>query len=154
MPSVRRALINCRKFERLSATDRRLFLQAIVILPITSMALRLAGFRRCHVLLMRLVRRREQHPTDPEDRRRLSRAIARVVRLAASYGPWRPKCLAEALVLWSLLRTQGLEGEIVIGVHKSDRDFQAHAWVTFGELSLSRNGNCDGWFVTFGRPIL
>jgi hypothetical protein len=75
-----------------------------------------------------------------------------MVRLAAVHGPWRPKCLTEALVLWSLLRTHGLEGDLRIGVQKSAGEFQAHAWVTFGGIPLG-DGDRDGRFVSFGRPI-
>src|SRR2546426_9110501 len=56
--------------------------------------------------------------------------------LFRSHGPGRHKCLTEALVLWSLLRARGLEGELRIGVHKSEREFQAHAWVTFAGIPL------------------
>jgi hypothetical protein len=60
--------------------------------------------------------------------------------------------LTEALVLWSLLRAHGLEGDLHIGVQKSTGVFQAHAWVTFGGVPLS--GDCEGRFVSFGRPVV
>jgi hypothetical protein len=123
------------------------------MLPLTSVALRLTGFRRCQLLLTNLARRRRDYLTNPEDSGRRSRAVARMVRLAAVHGPWRPTCLTEALVLWSLLSAHGLEGDLRIGVQRSAGAFQAHAWVTLHGIPLSDDGG-DARFVAFGRPIL
>ena len=152
MTSPRRLLTNWQKFRRLARADRLLLLQALIMLPLTSVALRLTGFRRWQVVLSQLGHRQPNNHADPENMRHRSRAIARMVRLATIHGPGRHKCLTEALVLWSLLRARGLEGELRIGVHKSEREFQAHAWVTFAGIPLS-GGDCDGWFVSFGHPI-
>jgi len=56
---------------------------------------------------------------------RLKGAVLRILRL----GPWRPTCLANALVLYRLLHEQGDPAELVIGLPLAARDHQAHAWV-------------------------
>lgn len=56
---------------------------------------------------------------------RLKGAVLRVLRL----GPWRPTCLANALVLFRLLREQGDAAELVIGLPAEARNHEAHAWV-------------------------
>jgi hypothetical protein len=56
---------------------------------------------------------------------RLRRAVDGVLRI----GPWRPRCLPRALVLYRLLREQGVHAELVIGLPSSARDHAAHAWV-------------------------
>lgn len=153
MTSPRRLLTNWHKFRRLARAERLLLLQALIMLPLTSVALWLAGFHRWQVVLSQLGHGQPSNHADPENMRHRSRAIARMVRLAAIHGPGRPKCLTEALVLWSLLRARGLDGELRIGVHRSEREFQAHAWVTFRGIPLSDDGG-HGRFVAFGRPIL
>lgn len=57
--------------------------------------------------------------------RRLGSIVARVLRL----GPWNARCLWTALVLYGLLRDQGDEAELVIGLPLEPKDFDAHAWV-------------------------
>jgi hypothetical protein len=57
--------------------------------------------------------------------RRLGSIVARVLR----FGPWRARCLWTALVLYGLLRDQGDEAELVIGLPLEPKDFDAHAWV-------------------------
>lgn len=56
---------------------------------------------------------------------RLSRIVGRTLRL----GPWRPRCLISSLVLYRLLREQGDDAELVIGLPDQPRDKDAHAWV-------------------------
>lgn len=81
--------------------------------------------------------RREQLPVFVErlgasDRRRarlspdrLARAVDRSLRL----GDRRPRCLVNALVLYRLLREQGDDAELVIGLPQTPADKDAHAWV-------------------------
>ena len=56
---------------------------------------------------------------------RLRRAVLRALHL----GPWRPTCLANALVLYRLLREQGDPAEFVIGLPLEALNHRAHAWV-------------------------
>lgn len=55
----------------------------------------------------------------------LSRAVSRGLRL----GPWQPRCLIRALVLYRLLRGQGDEAVLVIGLDAVRPTTEAHAWV-------------------------
>ena len=57
--------------------------------------------------------------------RRLGRIVARVLRV----GPWRARCLHTSLVLLRLLREQGDEADLVIGLPREPRDKDAHAWI-------------------------
>ena len=57
--------------------------------------------------------------------RRLGSIVSRVLR----FGPWRARCLWTALVLYGLLRDQGDDAELVIGLPLEPKDFDAHAWV-------------------------
>ncbi len=55
----------------------------------------------------------------------LSRAVTRGLRI----GPWQPRCLVRALVLYRMLRAQGDAAELVIGLHHRAASPDAHAWV-------------------------
>jgi hypothetical protein len=57
--------------------------------------------------------------------RRLSRIVHRTLRL----GRHHARCLVGALVLYRLLRAQGDEPELVIGLPETPLDHEAHAWV-------------------------
>jgi hypothetical protein len=55
----------------------------------------------------------------------LTRAVSRGLRI----GPWQPRCLVRALVLYRLLRAQGEEAVLVIGLAEQRPSHEAHAWV-------------------------
>ena len=55
----------------------------------------------------------------------LSRAVSRGLRV----GPWVPRCIVRSLVLYRLLRAQGDEPELVIGLPGERPGRDAHAWV-------------------------
>jgi hypothetical protein len=55
----------------------------------------------------------------------LSRAVSRGLRI----GPWVPRCLIRTLVLYRLLRAQGEEAVVVIGLPGRRPTPDAHAWV-------------------------
>jgi hypothetical protein len=63
---------------------------------------------------------------------RLRRAILRVLRI----GPWRPTCLVNALVLYRLLREQGDEAQLVIGLPVEALNHEAHAWIELDGMDL------------------
>jgi hypothetical protein len=56
---------------------------------------------------------------------RLGRIVSRVLRI----GPWRARCLHTSMVLYRLLREQGDDVELVIGLPLEPKDKDAHAWV-------------------------
>jgi hypothetical protein len=56
---------------------------------------------------------------------RLGRMIRRIVRL----GPWRPRCLMLSMILFRVLKEQGHQPELVVGLPAHARDKDAHAWV-------------------------
>lgn len=64
-------------------------------------------------------------------RMRHPRGVNRVLTTVLRVGPWRPRCLLRALVLYRLLRSQGDEVELVIGLLPGAPGSDAHAWVEY-----------------------
>ena len=56
---------------------------------------------------------------------RLGRGVARLLAI----GPFEARCLVMALVHFRLLREQGDEPELVIGLERISRTRDAHAWL-------------------------
>ena len=65
--------------------------------------------------------------------------VARMVRIAATRGPFRATCLPRSAVLWMLLRRERLDAEIRLGVRRCPRGFEAHAWVEVNGRSLDES---------------
>ena len=64
-------------------------------------------------------------PRRPHAPATLARAVDRSLRV----GSHRPRCLINALVLFRLLKEQGDECELVIGLPELAENERAHAWV-------------------------
>ena len=61
-------------------------------------------------------------------------AIAMAVHRASRFGLIRPYCLVRAMAIRDLLAAEGIRGaSIRIGVRRADGEFQAHAWVRWGD---------------------
>ena len=65
-----------------------------------------------------------------------ARRLSRIVHGTLHIGPFRPRCLVNALVLFRLLRAQGDPAELVIGLPHEPRDEEAHAWVEIQRVDL------------------
>lgn len=64
-------------------------------------------------------------------------ALALAVGRVATFGLSRPSCLARTIALRELLLAEGIQGaSIRIGVRRHRGEFQAHAWVRWGDQVL------------------
>jgi hypothetical protein len=76
-----------------------------------------------------------------------------MVSVASRYSPAWTNCLRQSLVLWYLLRRQGIASELHLGVRREAGEFQAHAWVEFGGLTLNDGQDVRRRYAAFERPI-
>lgn len=122
------------KWRGLTAEERRIFLRALVLLPIVALGLRLRGLQ---VVRAVLVGRKAFIAADvagePLAR---ANAVARLVAAAARYGPYRAKCLPVSLTLAWLLQRQGITTNLRLGVRKAVSRLEAHAWLEFQGVPL------------------
>ena len=110
--------------------------QAFLALPLVALGLRCWGFRRLQARLNQRVAR-APHSSVLVAELDQARATARLVQAAARYGLFRPTCLPQSLVLWWLLRRQGLAADLRIGVKPEPNRLEAHAWVEFQGQALN-----------------
>lgn len=136
-----------RKFYALEPADRRLLLLIITVLPLTALGLRLSGFERTFARLSVLVGRSYQAPLEDEaiyvDR------VQRWIRYTKRHGPYPGTCLSRSLVLWCLLRRQGIESILRIGTRTQDEQFQAHAWVEYHGRPVNAGQRVRQHYATF-----
>ncbi len=140
-----------RAWTQLSWEERSLFLQALILLPFVALSVQLWGMRRTQSLLAQL----SQQTRSVQSAVLLPKVekTARMVRIAARYSVLWTNCLKKSLVLWFLLRRQGIESELRIGVRRDQGEFQAHAWVEYEGIVLNDTQNVRQKFVMFERPI-
>ena len=141
---------NWRKLQELSWSEGYLLAQALLMLPLTSVGLRWIGFRRWQSVLSAIAPIAER-PASNRDSNPIRHAqiATRMVKIAARYGPCRATCLAESLTLRWLLRRQGIESNLRIGVRTEAGRLEAHAWVEHCRLVLNDTADVHQRFVPF-----
>lgn len=155
-----------RKLQRLSANERRLLTQALVLLPLTFWGVYALGVSRWHRFLAQLA----SPGTTSNRSKKLSgslaseptlaisdaaaieqaRVIARIVKIAAEKGAYQARCLQQTLVLWCLLRRNNIESEVRFGARKAGGELQAHAWVEVGGVALNEESDVCLHFSPLG----
>jgi hypothetical protein len=112
-----------------------LFSAALGLLPLTAASLRLAGVKRTLAALETVVPARRRLLAPDEERWRAFKT-AGLVRAAARRSLAGRTCLPRSVVVWALLRAQGISSEIRLGARRSEGRFQAHAWVEWNGIAL------------------
>lgn len=139
------------KWLGLTPEERRIFLIALLLLPMIALGLRLRGLQG----LRRALAGRNALIAADLDRECVlarSNAVARIVVAAARYGPYQAKCLPVALTLAWLLQRQGIETHLRLGVRKEAARFEAHAWIEFEGIPLIDSPGIHERFAAF-EPV-
>ena len=114
------------KAQQLSGTEWRLVLKVTFLLPVVRLGVKLLPFKTVMSLS-------GWHPSRYANGARASvispDRLARLVEVVSHHSFLRPTCLDKAVVLVGLLRRNGVEADLQIGVTKTDGKFEAHAWV-------------------------
>jgi hypothetical protein len=142
---------------QLTRQERWIFLRALVMLPLTAVAIRCLGLRRWQRFLLRCLGRTAGDRAAvvmTEALHEQARQTARLVAAARRRGFWRGNCLQHSVVLWYSLVGRGLPGELRIGVRFETGQLAAHAWVSCGGVVLNERDEELRSFAAFDRPIL
>lgn len=115
------------KVKQLSPWELWVLLQALCLLPLVVLGLRLTRFKSMQSTLAN----RLPVGAVSIDSNALSQAyiIAGMVKVASVHGLCRATCLPQSLLLWWFLRRHRIGGDLRFGVHKTETRFDAHAWV-------------------------
>lgn len=128
----------------MEAADRRLLVEAVVLLGVARLAILLMPFSR---VARRLGRHMGETPvTQPLEATELSRRVQRAVHLAAGNLPWESVCLPRAIVAKLMLRRRGVPSTLYLGVQREAK-MTAHAWVRAGEVVVTGDAGREQYTV-------
>ncbi|MFB2835276.1 lasso peptide biosynthesis B2 protein [Floridanema evergladense] len=146
------AVNNWRKLKKLSWSELMLLIQAFLLLPLVALGIKCFGFRSFYGKIANLNRRK--YVVQAREGIKEARAIAKLVEIASRYGIYKPNCLQKSLLLCWLLRQQGMESELRIGVRKKEELLEAHAWVEYQGCILNDRSDVNQLFAPFAEAIL
>jgi|GEM_PF-621347 hypothetical protein len=134
-----------RTWNKFSNYQRWLLIQALILLPAIALLLKFGELKRTHSLLSKFLKSElsSLHPTSQ------ILTTANMVKIAAKYYSWAT-CLRKALVLWFLLRRQGIDAELKIGT-RLEQEFQAHAWVEYQGFVVGERQGVKQHYVAFDK---
>lgn len=131
----------------LTSSERKALIAALFLLPLTALMVRLYGFQRTKE---KFTPGHVQHRgRDPSAELTHGYEIARMVNIAACRGVFKFNCLTRSLVLFYLLRRQGLSCQLAIGAQLRESRFSAHAWVELYGTPLNDTENVGVVFSAF-----
>ena len=139
------------RFLSLKSSQRWQVLQAIALLPLTTLGLKVFGFKGCFNRLRQLAERIAEPP--PAKKAKAARQTRKVMQLAVKLAPYKGACLSRSLTLWWLLRRQGIESELRIGARKNREpdksEIDIHAWLEYQGKPLNESRKALKDFVPF-----
>jgi transglutaminase superfamily protein len=141
------------RFCHLSWEEKSFLLEALVAVPLASLALRLIGFRRLQHTLTGLACE-ESAASDPEGSTlKSARLAARMVAAASREGLRRGNCLEQSIALYWLLHHRKIPAQLRIGVRKQASGIEAHAWVEVFGAVLNDGEDVHQQYVRFAREL-
>lgn len=128
-----------KKFSKLSASEKKLFLEAWLMLGIMRAAILMVPFKR----LTRNLEQQQNHVEITslyEREMKIAITIGKLIASAANNTPWESACLAQSLTAQRMLKRRGVPGVFYLGVMKGengDEKMSAHAWSQCGETIIT-----------------
>jgi hypothetical protein len=141
-----------RRFSALERPAQSLFLRAMVVLPFIALSLRCRGFRATQAALQISLPNVDQK-CDSALVSKQAALAAHMVNAADRHGLVHPSCLAKSLTLWWLLKRQGIDSHLRIGIRKEDDKFEAHAWVERDGAALNEPDEHHHHYAAFDAAL-
>ena len=121
-------------FRALEAWDRRLLIEASVLLGCARLAVKLLPFS---VIARWLgTHQRETPPTQLEEATAVARRVGRAVTVAARNLPWESVCLPQAIAAKVMLNRRQVASTLYLGVAR-ESGLKAHAWLRTGDVVVT-----------------
>lgn len=136
------------KFSRLSAAERRLAIEAAILLGLARAAVIALPFRWVASVLGRQNNELESVGDSESTSMTEIMRIAWTVKLISRYTPWRSNCLAKAVAGRLMLRRRQITSTLYFGMTKnSEGQLEAHAWLRSGNMTLTGGSNLDRYAI-------
>jgi len=128
-----------KKFSALSSEEKKLFLEAYLILGIMRIAIVTFSFKRLTRSLDHSVKKEEIIALN-NDQMDIALKVGQAITRAAAYTPWESTCLAQSLTAQKMLQKRGIPGVFYLGAAKDEGSkdhMKAHAWSQCGEMIIT-----------------
>jgi len=126
-------------FFALSPEEKKLFLEAYILLGLMRVAILMIPFKRITRSLSHSTEIIKQNALTDEQLHAV-KLVGKVIAKAANNTPWESACLAQALTAQRILKKRNIPGVFYLGVKKNAKEkekLEAHAWAQCGETIVT-----------------
>ncbi|MDM5263039.1 lasso peptide biosynthesis B2 protein [Sulfurovum sp. XTW-4] len=127
------------QFVNLTNKEKKLFLEAYMMLGIMRAAILSVSFKRLTHSLEHQKSKGEMTPLT-DDEMQTATLVGQTVTRAAAHTPWESACLVQSLTAQKMLQKRGIPGVFHLGVAKDknvEEKMKAHAWSQCGDVILT-----------------
>lgn len=135
-------------YRALPASEQKVLLASLALLPLFWFGLRLAGLQRFQAWLDRSPIARRAPLSQVE-----AAALGVAVNRAANHVLGPANCLTRSLLLRWLLRRYGTTSDLRIGVRFEQGKLAAHAWVEKDGLPVNDASEVVARYAAFDQPV-
>ena len=138
-----------KKFTKLPLEEKKLFMEAYVILGIMRAAILTVSFKRLTRSLEHVAKKKEL-PTLNDQEMETAKRVGQAIMRASAYTPWESACLAQSLTAQKMLKKRGIPGVFYLGAAKdeeSEAKMKAHAWSQCGDTIITGGGGHEEFTV-------
>lgn len=120
------------RFIKLSAEEKKLFLEALFLLYCSKNILLVLPFNRCLKLL------KPANGKSTHGEKDFLIKIKNAVRRANKLAFWKNICLVKSFAARFMLQRRGIDSEMFLGLQfKNEKELMAHAWLVSGEIEIT-----------------
>ncbi len=138
-----------KRFTKLSAEEKKLFVEAYVTLGVIRSAILTVSFKRLTRFFEHVPKKKELVVLN-DDEISIATSVGRAISRAAAYTPWESACLAQSLTAQKMLQKRGIPGVFYLGVMKDEEEkskMKAHAWSQCGDTIITGGGGHEDFTV-------
>ncbi len=138
-----------KKFTKLSAEEKKLFLEAYVTLGIMRAAILTISFKRLTRSLEHMPKKEKMVALN-DGEMPMATLVSKAIIRAAAYTPWESACLAQSLTAQKMLQKRDIPGVFYLGAAKDEESkekMKAHAWSQCGDTIITGAGGHEAFTV-------
>lgn len=117
----------------------------MILLVLVDASLKFKGVKKTEQILRNLSSNIQEKK---DENNNLSTVLitGKMVGIASKYYQ-EATCLRRSLVLWYLLRKQGIKSKLCVGVRKEKQNFESHAWIEYLGIPINENESISQKFT-------
>ena len=127
------------KFTKLSAEEKKLFIEAYATLGMMRTAILTISFKRLTRSLDHEAKKKELEKLNDKEMK-MAKSIGQAIMRASAYTPWESACLVQSFTAQKMLQKRGIAGVFYLGAAKDEESkekMKAHAWSQCGDAIIT-----------------